>query len=91
MNRCEGGDLLRSLGGGAGHDCGQLCILVLTLVRDEVDSSRVLGLGSLTGGVAASLSGSDVVAVLPGILGRVALSSSPDLPSRGRTRGSLGA
>ena len=63
---------------------------MLTLVRDEVDSSRLRGLGSRVGGVAISLSGSDVVAVLPGTLGRVALVSSPVPSSRGRTRVSLG-
>ena len=64
---------LASLGGRAGHEGGPLCILVLTLVRNEVDSSRLPGLGPLADPVAASLSGSDAVALLGRILGRVAL------------------
>ena len=87
VERCEGGDLVRSLGGGAGHEGGPLCILVLTLVRDEVDSSRLPGLGPLADPTAASLSGSVAVALLGGILGRLALGSTPGSSSRGRVRG----
>ena len=90
----EFADLLRSrgtaLGGGAGQDGGPACTLVETPTLDELDSSLRVDLGALAGSAVVSRSGSETVALLSGILGRVALVSCSG-SSRGRMRGSIGS
>ena len=88
------GDLLRSLGstlgGGAGQDGGPACTLVETPTLDELDGSPRADLGALAGSAVVSRSGSEIVALLNGTLGRVALVSCSG-SSLARTRGSIGS